>query len=84
MDERQARALREGATMTVLVSDETRTWLSGIQTEIGAMKSMKAGTDAEIWNNAMDRARSIIDSYKEGRGLFQDGPRYVKTIEAGS
>ena len=44
----------------------------GIATEIGAGKSLVANDPvAEAWNNACDRAISIVRSYERGEGLFQ-------------
>lgn len=45
--------------------------LDWILTEIGAGMSLKSSPEAELWNSAHERCKSIIRSYRDGCGLFQ-------------
>jgi hypothetical protein len=53
-------------------SQETIKTLHSVLTEITAGMVLNPLTEGDkIWNDAHQRARKIIISYKEGRGLFQ-------------
>ena len=53
-------------------SPETIETLRNIETEVGAGRVLIPRTEAEhTWNNAHERALSIIGGYKRGEGLFQ-------------
>lgn len=65
--------------MSTTPSQETLAALRGIQTEIRAGKVMLPKTEQErTWNNAHDRALSIVANYIEGLGLFQITARMEK------
>lgn len=54
------------------VSPEAREILDWILTEVGAgMCLVPKSDDEHTWNNAHERCKGIIQSYREGVGLFQ-------------
>ncbi len=55
--------------------DITDKEIEGLLSEMNAGKSIKMGHDERIWNDAHDRCISLLNGYRDGKGLFQDQPR---------